>query len=301
MVKKESTTCEKCDCKKCCGGKCISLILSAIWCIAAIVACIFACKIYNLNVLSAGWHENLKKMNELYSSEAYIKYATEQTDWYISSFMSTYGDIDENTNVDDEDTTADEEETNNTSTEDVKTVVEDMLAASPIRGDKDARFTIVEYTELHCPYCQRHSQAGTINSVIEQFPGEVNSVSRHFIIHGEDALNLAAAMECVAELKPEVYHSTFEKAFDAYPVDMEGLISIASELGVNKTDLQSCVDEWKYTKAVEEMMSQASSLFGVNWTPGNVIIDRETGNYKLVSGAYPVDEFVNAINELKNA
>jgi hypothetical protein len=48
-------------------------------------------------------------------------------------------------------------------------------------------------------------------------------------------------------------------------------------------------------------MTQASTLFGVNWTPGNVIIDRETGKFKLISGAYPVDEFVNAINELKNS
>ncbi len=49
------------------------------------------------------------------------------------------------------------------------------------------------------------------------------------------------------------------------------------------------------------MMNQASALFGVNGTPGNVIIDRETGNYRLVSGAYPVDEFVTAINAMKNA
>lgn len=301
MVKKESTTCENCDCKKCCGSNCISLILSALWCIAAIVACIFACKVYNLNVLSAGWHDNLKKMNELYSSDAYIKYATEQTQAYIDGFMAQYGDTNEDTNVNDEDTTTDEEETNNASTEDVKTIVEDMVSNSPIRGDKDARFTIVEYTELHCPYCQRHAQAGTINSVIEKFPWEVNSVSRHFIIHGEDALNLASAMECVAELKPEVYYQTFEKAFEAYPVDMDALVNIATELGVDKSALQSCVDEWKYKQAINDGMTQASTLFGVNGTPGNVIIDRETGKYKLISGAYPVDEFVNAINELKNA
>jgi hypothetical protein len=48
-------------------------------------------------------------------------------------------------------------------------------------------------------------------------------------------------------------------------------------------------------------MNQASSLFGVNGTPGNIIINRETGNYRLISGAYPVDDFVNAINEFKNA
>jgi protein-disulfide isomerase len=118
-----------------------------------------------------------------------------------------------------------------------------MLASTPIRGDKDARFTIVEYTELHCPYCQRHSQEGTINAVIEKFPGEVNSISKHFIIHGEDALNLAAAMECVAELNPEAYHETFEKAFDAYPVEMDGLVSIATELGTDASALQACIDE----------------------------------------------------------
>ncbi len=98
--------------------------------------------------------------------------------------------------------------------DEVKNVVEDMLANAPVRGNKDARFTIVEYTELLCPFCQRHSQAGTINSVLEQFPEEVNSVSRHFIIHGDEALQLASAMECVAELNPSVYYDTFEKAFE---------------------------------------------------------------------------------------
>jgi hypothetical protein len=50
-------------------------------------------------------------------------------------------------------------------------------------------------------------------------------------------------MECVAELKPEVYYQTFEKAFEAYPVDMDALVNIATELGVDKSALQSCVDE----------------------------------------------------------
>lgn len=305
MVKKESATCENCNCGSC-WKKCLGITLTALWCLAAIVACVYACKafqaakaVYNFNVLSAGGIENFTKMNELYASDAYIKYATEQTDGYVTSFMSAYGNVDEDTTAIEDEENA--EVDNNTSSEDIKTTVEDMLASSPIRGDKDARFTIIEYTELLCPYCQKHSQEGTIDAVIEQFSGEVNSISKHFIIHGEEALNLAAAMECVAELKPEVYHDAFDKAFEAYPVNMEWLINIASELGVNKTNLQACVDEWKYTEAVENMMDQGNKLFGVNGTPGNVIIDRETGKYKLVSGAYPVDEFVNAINELKNA
>ncbi len=97
--------------------------------------------------------------------------------------------------------------------DEVKNVVEDMLANVPVRGDENARFTIVEYTELLCPFCQRHSQQWTINAVMEQFPWEVNSVSRHFIIHWDEALQLASAMECVAELNPSAYYETFEEAF----------------------------------------------------------------------------------------
>ena len=234
-------------------------------------------------------------MNKVYQSEAYVEYATQQAEQAESYFGLAWDDT-ATADFEDEDTTD-----ITTWGDDIKAVVEDMLASSPIRWDENARFTIIEYTELHCPYCQRHSQEGTINSVIEQFPGEVNSISKHFIIHWEDALNLAAAMECVAELRPEVYHETFDKAFEAYPVDMDGLISIATGLGVDQSALQTCVDEWRYVQAVNDMMNQGNQLFGVNGTPGNVIIDRETGNYRLVSGAYPVDEFVNAINELKNA
>lgn len=310
MAKREENM-ESCPCGCNWWVRILGMSLSALWVIISIITCLVACGAlicaqrayessqasYNLNVLSAGWEENLKKMNELYSSEAYVNYATEQTDGYVSSFLAQFGNESDDTTAQVEDET----DTNIAGGEDIKTVVEDMLASSPIRWDENARFTIVEYTELHCPFCQRHAQEGTINAVIEQFPGEVNSISRHFIIHGEDALNLAAAMECVSELKPDVYHEAFEKAFDAYPVDMDTLISIATELGVDETGLKACVDEGRYVQAVNDMMNQGSQLFGVNWTPGNVIIDRETGNYRLVSGAYPVDEFVKAINELKNA
>ena len=306
MAKKEGNI-ESCQCGgNCCCGKIWLILLALVGAIAAIVACIYSCKAfhtaenaYNLNVLSAGWIENLEKMNNLYKSEAYVKYATEQTDGYVSSFLSQFGDETDDSTAE----LGDEADDTNITAwgDDIKAIVEDMLASSPIRWDENARFTIIEYTELLCPYCQRHSSEWTINSVIEQFPGEVNSISKSFIIHWDEALKLSSAMECVAELKPEVYHETFEKAFEAYPVDMDSLINIATGLGVDEAALKTCADEGRYTQAVNDGMAQASSLFGVNGTPGNVIIDRETGNYRLVSGAYPVDEFVSAINELKNA
>ena len=311
MAKREECV-ESCSCGCNWWGRILGVSLSALWFIISVITCLIACGAllaaqrsyevskasYDFNVLSAGGEENFERMAKVYQSEAYVNYASENAD-QAESYFGLTGDEDDSDSTD----TYTEDDSSNIVAwgDEVKSFVENVLASTPIRWDENARFTIVEYTELHCPYCQRHSQEWTINSVIEQFPGEVNSVSRHFIIHGEDALNLASAMDCVAELNPSAYNDVFEKAFEAYPVDMDTLVSIATEAGTDATALQACVDEGRYTQAVNDGMSQASSLFGVNGTPGNVIIDKETGNFVLVSGAYPVSEFVNAINELKNA
>jgi protein-disulfide isomerase len=152
-------------------------------------------------------------IEKIYKNEDYINQQTQAIDSTLEQFA-----------VETESNTPSE------SNDDVSAVVENLLATAPIHGDKDARFTIIEYTELLCPYCQRHSTNGTIEAVMEKFPGEVNSISRHYIIHGQTALELAAAMECVAELKSEVYYDVFKKAFEAYPVDMDTLKNIATEL-----------------------------------------------------------------------
>jgi predicted DsbA family dithiol-disulfide isomerase len=114
---------------------------------------------------------------------------------------------------------------------------------------------------------------------------------------------LAAVMECVAELKADVYYDVLEKAFAARSEwnlqDTTALVDLAANNWVNKSKLQSCVDEWKYRDAVTTMASQWASLFGVSWTPGNVIIDRETGKFVLIPGAYPAESLIEQINAMK--
>ena len=237
---------------------------------------------WDIEIMKVWWQENWDKIEKIYKNQDYIDQQTQAIDSTIAQFSSESND-----------------ETPSEWNADISAIVENLLATVPVRGDKDARFTIIEYTELLCPYCQRHSTNGTIQAVMDQFPWEVNSLSRHYIIHGQTALELAAAMECVAELKPDVYYDVFEKAFEAYPVDMNGLKNIAVELGVNWTNLQTCIDEWRYVQAVNDMMSQWATVFGISWTPGNVIYDRETGKYQILPGAYPVENFVSMIESMK--
>jgi len=39
-------------------------------------------------------------------------------------------------------------------------------------------------------------------------------------------------------------------------------------------------------------------VFGITGTPGNVIINNETGEYEVISGAYPAEEFEAKINSI---
>ena len=179
--------------------------------------------------------------------------------------------------------------------------VNNLLNTAPVRGNKKGRFVIIEYTELLCPYCQRQSQQGIINQVIDKFPGEIASISQHYLIHGTPALRLSAAMECIAETNPKVYYQVMEEAFATDDLDVTSLEEIAEKHGVDVETMDSCYQEGKYISKVYDMSNMGSTLFGVSGTPSNVIIDKETGKYEIVAGAYPVDEFVNVINKMKNS
>ena len=168
-----------------------------------------------------------------------------------------------------------------------------------IRWPKNAKITIVEFTELLCPYCQRQSQQWTITSVMQQFSGQVNSISKSFIIHGDTALQLHSVMECVANLKPWVYYDVLDGAFWAYPIDMTGVVNIAVENWVNKKSLQECIDEWRYIQSIINIMNIWSELW-VYWTPWSIVINNETLRYELISWAYPIEIFVDTIEHLLN-
>jgi thioredoxin-related protein len=71
-------------------------------------------------------------------------------------------------------------------------------------------------------------------------------------------------------------------------------------LWVDKADLKNCTDSGKYTADVNNETSEWRRLFAVSGTPGNVIIDNETGKFALIPGAYPAEKFIEEIEKLKN-
>ncbi len=73
--------------------------------------------------------------------------------------------------------------------------------ADHVRGSRDAKIMIVEYSDFECPYCQMHHE--TMKSLVEKSGDKLAWTYRHFpltTIHDGAQLK-AEASECIAQAK----------------------------------------------------------------------------------------------------
>lgn len=284
-------TCEcwwECNCKKCCClGKILLSILTILWVVAAIMACFYSFKSYQLNALSAWGTENMNKMIEMYKSDAYVKQATERTDTQVSSFLNSENNIEE-------DLTEQTTYTNETLSADE---VSNLKSNGVIYGPENAKITILEFADASCGYCKRQvAQDKTIDAVMAQYPDDVNMIFKNFPIFNETA---AEAMACAEDyLTSENYHQYVIAVFWAEDAsNVEALASLAANYWADSATIAECVNNGTKADEVSATMNEWQS-FGITWTPSSVIINNESGEYELVPGAYPAETFIEAIQNL---
>lgn len=167
-----------------------------------------------------------------------------------------------------------------------------------VRGDEDAAITIVEFSDISCPFCERfHS---TMNQVMEEYEGDVKWVYRHFPLRSlhPNAAKQAEAAECVGELGGnDAFWAFLDVMFSPENANlpMAQIGDKAASVGVNKTKFQSCLDSGKYAGKVSEQEQQAVSAGGQG-TPYSVIM---IGDQKVpVSGAFPIEQLRAMIDPL---
>ncbi|MFH1670728.1 MAG: thioredoxin domain-containing protein [Patescibacteria group bacterium] len=165
-----------------------------------------------------------------------------------------------------------------------------------IRGNPDAKVTIVEYSDFECTFCARHHT--TMVQLLEDYGDDVNMVFRHYpLSFHANAQKSAEASECANELGGndafwEYHDILFEKG-----ADIAKLSDYAQEVGLNKTAFETCLDSDKYADHVNDDMNGGSKA-GVSGTPGNIVINNDTGETRLVSGAQPIGNFKAVIDEM---
>lgn len=167
-----------------------------------------------------------------------------------------------------------------------------------IRGNKDAKVTLVEYSDYECPFCKRFHP--TMEQVMKEYDGKVRWVYRHFPldqIHPR-ARPAALASECVANFGGnDKFWEYTDKLFEGSPESLtdEKLKSIAGELGVDIGKFSSCYSS-KQFEAKVNADAQDGQAGGITGTPGTIIIDAK-GSKQLIPGALPYESVKPMIDE----
>lgn len=170
-----------------------------------------------------------------------------------------------------------------------------------IKGDKNAKVLLIEYSDLECPFCQQFHP--TIQKVAEEFGNDVAWVYRHYplvSIHPR-ALPAANASECVANLGG---NDAFWKFVDTVFSDQttylqdDGLAEAAELAGVGKSDFQTCYADNKFSDIVDAD-TQSGNDAGVSGTPATFIMN-QNGDVWLIPGAYDFDTVKSTVEEALN-
>lgn len=170
-----------------------------------------------------------------------------------------------------------------------------------IRGDKNAKVSIVEFSDLECPFCQRFHP--TLQRLIDEYGDNVNWVYRHFPLSSlhSKAPKEAEAAECAGELGGnDGFWAYIDRLFEITPanngLDPAQLPEIAEYVGLNRTKFESCLTSGKYAQKVQEQYSQAVQAGGQG-TPYSVVVT-SSGEKIPVSGAVPYEQLKAVIDPL---
>lgn len=161
-------------------------------------------------------------------------------------------------------------------------------AQDHIRGAKNAKVTVIEYSDLECPFCEKFHP--TMQQLLTEYPNDVRWVYRHSPLaqlHSKAAKE-AEATECAGE-QGKFWEMT-DKIFEVTPanngLDLAELPKLAQQAGVaNTQQFQSCLDSGKYAKHVQNDVADAQAA-GLRGTPYSVIIGVK-GQKLPLSGAQP--------------
>jgi protein-disulfide isomerase len=171
---------------------------------------------------------------------------------------------------------------------------------SYMRGDKSASILWIEYSDLECPFCKRLHDSGAIKNLEAKHGNKLAFVFKHYPLpFHPTALPAALSAECVGELGGSTkFYDFIEKIFVKGTPSASVIDAVITEVGADAKKVKACVDAQKYKAKVDAHMAEGSTKFGVNGTPGNVIINTKTGKYEVISGAQPEANFDAAITRL---
>ncbi|MFB6264007.1 MAG: DsbA family protein [Bradymonadaceae bacterium] len=163
---------------------------------------------------------------------------------------------------------------------------------SPVKGPKDAKITIVEFSEFQCPFCQKVQ--GTLDKVMKNYSGKVRIVFKHYPLPFHKQAKPASRVALAAKEQGKFWEM-HDKLYANQKSWKNGDVTKAAEkyakqIGLDveqfKKDLKN--NKSKYNKIIKQETKLGKKL-GVKGTPHLFV------NGERISGAQPYSKFKSVI------
>lgn len=173
------------------------------------------------------------------------------------------------------------------------------MAGDYYRGNLEAKVVVIEFSDLQCPFCRRHTLE-TQPILDEQFVAtdQVLWVFKHFplTIHPQ-APAAGVAAECAADQGQfwemhEILFTNLQSWSIADPAPI--FIDLAQQLGLDADQFTSCLGGESAAQRVQEDL-EAGTPF-VRGTPTFIVLSNGQGS--IIPGALPAERFTTILQEV---
>lgn len=182
------------------------------------------------------------------------------------------------------------------------------IVDAPVLGDKNAKVTILEFSDYECPFCKRHFDQ-TFPELKKNYidTGKAKLVFRNYPLpfHEPMASVEANGALCAREQGGDVaYYKIHDEIFKKTTSNGNGLSkdqlwAIALEQGLNVDNFKACVEAEKYKATITKDTADGAAA-GVSGTPSFFVGKSDpSGTFegKILVGAQPYSAFQPVIDE----
>ena len=179
-------------------------------------------------------------------------------------------------------------------------ILEQIKGDSYVNWNPDTPLVWIEYSDFGCTFCIRmHAEDNTVNNVLAAFPDTIHSRFQHMAFRNRD---VPEAIECIAEQAWEgAFNTLISEWFNAWVTTWNDVINVAQSENINfdTNEYEACLSDGRMQRKIEQHMEIGQSVFWVQGTPGNVLVNTETWEYEIISWAFPQETFEDAIQRLQ--
>jgi len=181
------------------------------------------------------------------------------------------------------------------------------IEGGAVKGDQNAKLTLVEFTDYQCPFCSRHFR-DTMPKIVEEYvdTGKVKYVLREFPLESIHPLAFKASEAALCAGEQGKYWEMHDRLFaNQNALAVAQLPSHAEPAGLDAAKFKSCLDSGKFSAKIRKDLGDAQKA-GATGTPTFFIglTDPKSNEVKAIRkivGAQSFAAFKDAFDTLLGA